>query len=88
MGARGPPQDHSGDYLLNQQEAIAHVEDVRLPCVAASNHCEMPSRTYLWESPNLECSLAVARVAHGTEVHGEKGEKVLVSTDGSLVRLI
>ena len=75
-------------YLLSQQEAIAHVENVRLPCGAATNHCEMPGKTYLWEAPNLECGLAVARSASGTEVHGVNGEKVFVSTDNSLIRLI
>ena len=75
-------------YLLNKQETIAHVENVRLPCPASANQCEMPTRTYLWVAPDLECKLAVARAVHGTEAQGEKGEKVFVSTDGSLVRLI
>ena len=75
-------------YLLNTRETIAHVEDVRLPCPASANQCEMPTRTYLWVAPDLECNLAVARAVQGTEAQGEKGERVFVSTDGSLVRLI
>ena len=75
-------------YLLNNKEVMAHVEDVRLPCPASAHGCQLPLRTYLWESPNLDCDLAVARVAHGTEAESEKGEKVFISTDGSLVRLI
>jgi hypothetical protein len=75
-------------FLLNSKEVIAHLHERKLPCTPATNGCQTPLTTYLWEAVDLDCSLSVTRISKGTEITSNTGDKVFASTDGSLMRLI
>ena len=75
-------------FLLSDSEVVAYVQNRRLPCAANTNGCQTPEATYLWQAPDLDCDLAFVRLTLGKEATSSTGEKVFVSTDGSLIRLI
>ena len=75
------------EFRIRGKKVNAYFDNVALHCSADQNSCQSATTTYLWEKPD-PCILAYEKDVRGVEVTSDRGDKVFVSTDLSLVRLI
>ena len=64
-------------------------DGLHLPCSVDERGCETPEATFVWERSKYKCELATSRSVQGMIVQDKgSGDRVFMSTDGSLTRLI
>ena len=73
---------------LETGELIAHTSNYRLECDKTNLYCDTMKGTFIWRNPGDFCPLAIANTVRGKEVEDENGNRVFMSTDESLTRLI
>ena len=76
-------------FFQSEGKLLAQSRGVVLPCEMQAGGCLTPRAEYWWTPVYEACLLAVARpVLDGQVIIGADGERVFLSTDGTLVRLI
>lgn len=70
------------------QQVLAFQDQLRLPCRAPEQACMVEQGTYVWTYTTEWCPLALLRTVTGSEVSNPDKDKVFMSSDGSLTRLI
>ena len=76
------------EFTWDGTEMVALSDKTRIPCGLFEQDCQTAEATYTWENPVGHCPLAVSKRATGLVTEEERGQKVFMSTDGSLIRLI
>jgi len=63
--------------------------EVQLPCGKNKNGCITDEGTYFWDSPNddQQCPVYRTRLSKGLLVTNDRGHRVFMSNDGTMIRL-
>ena len=80
--------EHEEYIAADNGDVTAHLSQVKLPCATIEGGCQTALVTYVWTRPTEYCPAAVTRTITGLEVTNGAGDAVVMSTDGSLIRLI
>ena len=78
-------------FKYDQEQLVAHSENRILPCSPTLGACTAGSGTYLWQYKEKTCSAGLIKegqTIRGVETTANEGDKIFMSTDGNLVRLI
>ena len=75
------------EFKIKGGKIKAYYDNVILPCESQQYYCQTPLSTYLWSMPD-PCTLAYEKDVKGVEVTSDQGDKVFISSDLSLIRLI
>ena len=79
------------NYKYDSDQLVAQTEDKILPCSPNLGACTSGSGTYLWKYKETSCNAGLIKeghTLHGIETTGDEEDKVFMSTDGNLIRLV
>ena len=78
------------DTIIAEKNIISSKsKGVYLPCAETDRSCVMKDRTYIWEiDPKNTCEFRMTRQFQATWIEAEDGRAVVMSSDGSLIRLV
>jgi hypothetical protein len=76
------------EFRGGTEGTVAENSQVKLPCHYTLGSCNTPLSRYVWNVPTDRCPLADVRLIYANEASISPDQAVVVSVDGSLVRLI
>ena len=92
---KGMVVEHNLAVTIERQEIrysqgdLRAVDGLHLPCGVEERGCETPQATLIWPKKETRCELATSKAVAGMiAINKKSGDKVFMSTDGNLVRLV
>ena len=77
------------EFIADEEgDVTAYQAQIKLACGVTESGCRTDLITFTWTKPEDQCPMAVTRQVSGLELLTDKGEHVIMSTDGSLIRLV
>ena len=76
------------EYTWDGTTLVAISDKTRIPCSLFDQDCQTSEATYLWSNPMGHCPLALSKRVTGLIAEDKSGQRVFMSTDNSLVRLV
>ena len=75
---------------IDQDRNVRLDTGIQLRCPSSMRRCLGSSGTYIWDlpSPDQSCPLYQTRVTSGTVSMNNKGQKIFISNDGTMIRLV